>query len=78
MWTSLKYMKIWGCLAYALIPTHQSNKLEPKTKRCFIVEYSSNSKGYRLYDPIDEEITEYRHVKFLEDRFDCDEYLGEK
>lgn len=71
-------MKIWGCVAHALIISHQHNKLEPKTKRFFFVGYSSNTKGYRLYASEDKIIIKSKYIKFLEERFDCEEYIGEK
>lgn len=65
-------------MAHALILSHQHNKLEPKTKRFFFVGYSSNTKGYRLYASEDKIIIKSKYIKFLEDRFDCEKYIGEK
>ena len=42
------------------------------------VGYPEHSKRYRLYDPVEKIIIESRHVKFIEDRFDCNEFLREK
>lgn len=73
---SLHCVKVWEAV-HALILGHQVDNLKYKTKRYFFIEYSSLSKGYVWYDPIDNETTkcESRHVKFFEDRFDCEEYL---
>ena len=72
---SLNHFKVWGCVGHVLNPDPK-DKLKAKTRRCLFVGYSENSKGYRLYDPKEKVIIESRHVKFIEDRFDCDEDLG--
>lgn len=49
---SVKHLRVFGCLAFALIPAHKLHKLDEKSERCIFVGYSGESKAYRLYNPI--------------------------
>ena len=48
------------------MPKEQSKKLDDKGVKCIFIGYNSESKSYRLYDPIDKKIIISRDVKFLE------------
>lgn len=50
-------------------------KETPKTNRCLFVGYASLSKRNRLIDSIAKIIIESRHVKFIENKFDCNDNL---
>ena len=45
-------LKVFGCMAYALVPDHERRKLDSKTQRLTFVGYGSSFgiKGYRLFD----------------------------
>jgi transposase InsO family protein len=63
---SVNHLRVFGCKAYAHIPNHQRTKLESKSKELIFVGYSTESKGYRLYDPTTKTVKLYRDVIFDE------------
>ncbi|MCO5575348.1 hypothetical protein L7F22_029148 [Adiantum nelumboides] len=63
---SVSYLRVFGCLAYAHIPQQLRGKLDDKAVECIFVEYSSGSKGYRLYNPTTNKIFESHDVIFAE------------
>ena len=72
LWTgrkpSLKYMKVWGCIAEAKLYNPFLRKLDPKTVTCFFIGYPDHSKGYRFYCPSHvTRIVETKRAAFLED-----------
>ncbi|POM69720.1 LOW QUALITY PROTEIN: Integrase catalytic core protein [Phytophthora palmivora] len=66
---SLKYIKVFGCAAFALIPEPHRNKLEPRAKLCMFVGLPQNKKGYRLLSTTENRIVYSRDVTFKEDTF---------
>lgn len=73
---SLKYLKVWGCLAKVLIPEHKRKKLGPKTVDAIFIGYVINSYAYRFLvikseiSGIDvNTIVEFRDATFFEDVF---------
>ena len=64
---SIAHLRAFGCKAFAHIPDNQRTKLDPKTKECTFVGYSSNQKAYRLYDPVTKVVTSSRDVIFDEE-----------
>ena len=62
----VSHMRVFGCLAYALVPSQQHHKLDDKAKKCIFVGYSAESKGYRLYHPLTDTIIVSRDVVFAE------------
>ena len=48
---SIAHLRVFGCLAYALVLVQQRKKLDDKAVKCIFVGYSYESKGYRLYHP---------------------------
>lgn len=71
IWTenrpSVKHLKAYGCLGYAHIPKQNRNKLDSRAKECIIVGYSNQTKGYRLWDPVVDDIIQTKHVEFVEE-----------
>lgn len=45
-------LKTVGCKAFVLDKTPNKEKFEPKAKECIFIEYSCESKAYRLWDPV--------------------------
>jgi len=63
---SVDYFRVFGCLAYAHVPQELRGKLDDKAVKCIFVGYSSQSKGYRLYNPNTRRIFVSRDVVFEE------------
>jgi len=59
-------LRIFGCCAYAHIPKVERNKLDPKTRKCVLLGYGEQRKGYRLYDPSCDRVFYSRDVVFNE------------
>ena len=62
----VNHFRIFGSVAYALIPAQHRTKLDDKSVKCIFVGYSIESKGFRLYDPVTRRITISRDVVFAE------------
>lgn len=50
--SSVKHLRVFGCIAFTLIPSHKLQKLDEKSEKCIFVGYSCESKAYRLYNPV--------------------------
>lgn len=77
-------MRVFGSLAFSLIPQHKRNKFDadPKRDKLLMVDYSTNS--YTLGNPATNEIIVLRNVSFNENykpikitQFKSQEYLDE-
>ena len=79
-WTGRKpevgHMRVFGCLAYALV-TGKPDKLDAKSKPCIFIGYSSEAKAYRLYDLARRAIIESRDVTFIEHQLGISKNVGE-
>jgi hypothetical protein len=64
----VKGVKVFGCLAYANVPTKLRKKLDPKAKPMILVG-GPHGQTYRLFDPESQRITKSRHVRFYETDF---------
>ncbi|KAJ9552655.1 hypothetical protein OSB04_016700 [Centaurea solstitialis] len=71
IWTGkepkLSFLKIWGCEVYVKRPT--SEKLKPKSDKCFFVGYPKKTMGYYFYNPTENKVFIARNGEFLEDKF---------
>ncbi|KAL0339923.1 UNVERIFIED_CONTAM: Retrovirus-related Pol polyprotein from transposon TNT 1-94 [Sesamum radiatum] len=73
---SLKYFRVWGCLAKVLVPEHKRKKLGPKTVDAVFLGYMETSYALRFLVIKSEipgievnTIVEFRDAVFLEDVF---------
>lgn len=64
---SVSHLKIFGCIAYALIDSHNRSKLDDKSTKCIFVGYCTQSKAYRLYEPVKGKVIISRNVIFDEE-----------
>ncbi|KAM2366232.1 hypothetical protein ACFX1X_004945 [Malus domestica] len=43
--------KVFGCIAYVYVYSHQRSKLDACALRCVFIGYANNKKGYKCYHP---------------------------
>ena len=48
---NVKHLRVFGCVCYPLIMKDERKKLGPVAKRCILVGYGTEVKGYRVYNP---------------------------
>ncbi|KAJ9557054.1 hypothetical protein OSB04_011668 [Centaurea solstitialis] len=63
----MSFLKIWGCEVYVKRPT--SEKLKPKSDKCFFVGYPKSTVGYYFYNSDENKDFVARNGKFLEEKF---------
>jgi hypothetical protein len=63
---SVRHLKMFGCIAWAHIPNDKRKKLDAKSHACIMVGYSNESKSYRLFDLVKQEVICRRDVVFDE------------
>ena len=61
---------MFECVQYAHAPKEQKKNLDDKGVKCIFIGYNSESKAYRLYDPINKKIIISRDIEFLENPWD--------
>ena len=44
------YFRVFGSECFAHVPKDERSKLDPKSRKCIFIGYSSVKKGYKLYD----------------------------
>lgn len=60
------YFKVFGCIGHVHIPDQRRTKLDDKSIKCVLLGFSSESKAYRMYDPVKKKIHTSRDVAFEE------------
>lgn len=65
---SVDHLKIFGCVAFALVPYERRIKLDEKSVKCVMMGLSKESKAYRLYNPETKKIIVSRDVQFDENK----------
>ncbi|KAK2976697.1 hypothetical protein RJ640_013953 [Escallonia rubra] len=73
---SVSHLKVFGSIVYVHVPDQQRKKLDDKSEKFIFIGYSQQSKGYKLYNPVDKKMKVSRDVTFDEksswDRTDRD------
>ncbi|KAK4401017.1 Retrovirus-related Pol polyprotein from transposon TNT 1-94 [Sesamum angolense] len=64
---SAKRLRVFGSICYVHIPTEKRHKLEEKTEKGIFLGYSTQSKGYRIYNLKTKKLIISRDVEFDED-----------
>ena len=54
-------------VCFVLLLSIERTKLSPRSAMCVFLDYSSEQKGYRCYDPVPRRLRISRHVTFLKD-----------
>lgn len=65
---SVEHLRIFGCVAFALVPYERRIKLDEKSVKCVMFGLSKESKAYRLYNPYTKKIVVSRNVHFDESK----------
>lgn len=60
-----EHFRVFGCLAYAVVPPHQRNKLSPRATPIVFMGYPIGYKGYKLFDTATNKFIISRDVQFL-------------
>ena len=63
----LSFLKVWGCDAY--VKRLQSDKLEPKAKKCVFIGHPKETIGYTFYHRSEGKIFVDKNGSFLEKEF---------
>nr|GEW53167.1 hypothetical protein [Tanacetum cinerariifolium] len=63
---SIKHLHIFGCICYITRYGKNLNKMKEKRDQCILVGYSTQSKGYRVYNNRTRMIVESIHIRFNE------------
>ncbi|KAH9664737.1 Integrase catalytic domain-containing protein [Citrus sinensis] len=63
---TVDHLKIFGSIAYALIPTQNREKFDEKGEKYLFIGYSDESNGYRLLNPTTNKLVISRDVVFDE------------
>uniref|UniRef100_A0A2N9IJC8 Integrase catalytic domain-containing protein n=1 Tax=Fagus sylvatica TaxID=28930 RepID=A0A2N9IJC8_FAGSY len=59
-------LRVFGCVCFVSVPSHERNKLEPRSRLCCFLGYGISQKGFRCYDPISRRLRISHHVEFWE------------
>ncbi|KAI5347614.1 hypothetical protein L3X38_000501 [Prunus dulcis] len=59
--------KVFGCVAYVHVYSHQQNKLDHCALRCVFIGYSSTQKGHKCYHPPTQKVHVTLEVTFHEE-----------
>ena len=66
---NVKHLRVFGCVAFAHIAKDERKKLDIVARRCVLVGYGTEVKGYRLYDPDRNKMLYSRDDKFNKEEF---------
>ena len=70
VWTGEKpnidHLRAFGSTAYAYIAKDERKKLDSKARKCILLGYGNETKGYRFYDLIQLRVIHSRDVQFNE------------
>ena len=57
-------LRVFGCVCFVSLPSHERNKLEPRSLLCCFLGYGISQKGFCYYDPISRCLRISRPVEF--------------
>ena len=63
----VEHLRVFGCESYAHIPKDERRKFDSKARKCILLGYGERTKGYRLYDPVQQKVLHSRDVRFNEE-----------
>ena len=59
-------LRVFGCDAYSHIPKDERGKFDSKARKCILLGYGQETKGYRLFDTTRGKVIHSRDVRFNE------------
>lgn len=69
-WSGIKpsvgHFRVFGCIGYVFIEQHKRSKLDDKSLKHIFIGYYHQTKGYRLYNPMNGKFVVSRNVRFDE------------
>lgn len=65
---SVEHFRVFGCVGYAHVPEVKRTKLDDRSVKCVMIGYSSESKAYKMFDPIEKKAHISRDVIFEEEK----------
>ena len=63
----VEHLRVFGCDVYTHIPKDERGKFDAKARKCIFLGYGKETKGYRLYNPVQQKILHSRDVRFNEE-----------
>ena len=63
---NVEHLRVFGCAAYAHVAKDEQKKLDRKSRKCILLGYGTETKGYRLYDLERAKVFYSRDVVFSE------------
>jgi len=63
----ISHMRVFGCIAYAIMPDEKRGKLDAKGTKCLFLRNFEGTKSYRLMCVQSKKIIKCRDVEFMED-----------
>ncbi len=66
----VSYFRVFGCKCWYVIPKHKVYKLDRRSKEGLMLGYSTQSKGYKIWDVVSQTIVVSRDVTFDESSMD--------
>lgn len=61
---SVKHLRVFGSIAYAQVPQQERSKLDDRSAKYVFIGYDYQSKGYRLFNPMNNKVVVSRDVQF--------------